>query len=69
MLWLKFHGRFLLHKSTVSRETKVFLVCSLEMNKKHETSRNRNGLSGGLHKVTAEPAPDPHFHTLVTLTA
>lgn len=58
------------HKSTLSWETStVFLVCSLEKNKKHETSRNINDLSGGLHKVTAEPAPDPRFHILVMLTA
>lgn len=55
------------HKSTMSCKTNtVFLVSSLKLNKKHKNSRN--GLSGGLHKVTAEPAPGPHFHILVTVT-
>lgn len=60
------------YRSTTSRETHTaFLFCSLKRNKGHETSGNMNGgiLSGGLLKVTAQPAPDSHFYILVMLTA
>lgn len=57
------------HRSTMSWEKNtVFLLSNFERNKKREKSGHMNGFSGGLHKVTAKPAPDPHFHILVTLT-